>query len=208
LAAVEVTRATRRHLAVASVLVLALGCGGQTPGTGHGSQAIAEFARVRAARAEFVAAREALDRVQAEAREGRADAEAVRRAQSAFNAAYTRDQKALAAFLTVALNERPGTPETREALGLYAEAAVANARLLLVRDGNARRAAEVLHDADRLFRALNLPVPNDLAAALVEARRAQASPSTATPTPPRASASLARPHRRTAGSRRQAPAAD
>lgn len=196
------TGATTRHLAVASVLVLAFGCGGQTRGTGHRSQAIAEFARVRAARAEFVAGREALDRVQAEAREGSADAEAVRRAQSAFNAAYTRDQKVLAAFLTVALNERPGTPETCEALGLYAGAAVANARIRLDRGGDARRAVEVLEDADRLFRALNLPVPNDLATTLVEARRAQGSPPTATPTPPRESASLARPHRRTARSRR------
>jgi len=197
-----VTGATTRHLAVASVLVLAFGCGGQPRGTGHGSQAIAEFARVRAARADFVAAREALDRVQAEAWEGSADAEAVRRAQSAFNAAYTRDQKVLATFLTVALNERPGEPETREALGLYADAAVANARIILDRGGEARRAVEVLEDADRLLRALNLPVPNDLAATLVEARRAQGSPPTATPTPPRESASLAHPHRRTARSRR------
>jgi hypothetical protein len=202
LAAVEVTGATNRHLAVASVLVLTLGCGGQTRGTGHGSQAIAEFARVRAARAEFVAAREALDRVQAEAREGSADAEAIRRAQSAFNAAYTREQKVLAAFLTVALNDRPRTPETREALGLYADAAVANARILLDRGGDARRAAEVLEDAGRLFRTLNLPVPNDLAATLVEARRAQGSPPTATPTPPAESTSRAGPHRRTARSPR------
>jgi hypothetical protein len=200
LAAVEVTRATTRHLAVASVLVLALGCGRQTRRTGYGSQAIAGFARVKAARAEGVAAREALDRIRAEAREGRADA--VRRAQSAFNAAYTREQKVLAAFLTVVLNEAPGTPETREALGLYADAAVANARILLDRGGEARRAVEVLEGADRLFRALNLPVPSDLAATLVEARRAQGSPPTATPTPPRESAPLPRPHRRTARSRR------
>jgi hypothetical protein len=72
---VGVTRATTRHLAVASVLALAFGCGGQTRGTGHGSQASAEFARVRAARAELLAAREALDRVQAEALEGSVDAE-------------------------------------------------------------------------------------------------------------------------------------
>lgn len=196
------TGVTTRHLAVASVLVLAFGCGGQTRATGRASRAIADFARVRAARAEFVAARGALDRVQAQALEGSADAEAVRRAQSAFNAAYTKAQKALAAFLTVALNERPGAPETREALGLYADAAVANARILLDRGGEARRAVELLQDADRLFRVLNLPVPNDLAAALVEARRAQGSPPTATPTPPRESAPLARPHRRTARSHR------
>jgi hypothetical protein len=202
LAAVEVTGVTSRHLAVASVLALAFGCGGQTHANGHGSQATAEFGRVRAARAEFVAASEALDRVQAEAREGRVDAEAVRRAQSTFTVAYTRDQKVLAAFLTVALNERPGEPETREALGLYADAAVANARIVLDRGGDARRALEVLEDADHLFRALNLPVPNELAATLGKARRAQGSPPTATPTPPRESASLARPYRRTARSRR------
>ena len=193
---------TTRHLTVGSALALAFACGGQTRGTGYGSQANAELARVRAARAEFVAARQALDRVQAEAREGSVDAEAIRRAQSAFDAAYTRDQKVLAVFLTVALNQRPRAPETREALGLYADAAVANARILLDRGGQARRAAEVLEDADRLFRALNLPVPNDLAAALAEARRAQASSPTATPTPPRESASLARPHRRIGRSHR------
>jgi hypothetical protein len=202
LAAVGVTGATTRHLAAASVLVLAFGCGGQSRGTGHGSQAIAEFARVRAARAEFVAAREALDHVQAEARGGRANAEAVRRAQSAFNAAYARDQKVLGAFLTVALNERPREPETREALGLYADATVVNARILLDWGGDVGHAVGLLEGAEHLFRALNLPVPNDLAATLVEARRAQGSPPTATPTPPRESAPLARPRRRTARPRR------
>jgi hypothetical protein len=208
LVTVEVTGATTRHLAVASMLVLALGCGGQTHGTGHGSQASAGFASVRAARAELLAAREALGRVEAEARDGRADALALRSGRSAFDAAYARDQHVLATFLTVALNERPGAPETREALGFYADAAVANARILLDRGGEARRAVEVLEDTDRLFRALNLPIPNDLGEALVGARRAQATPPTATPTPPRESASLARPHRRTARSHRSTAAAD
>ena len=202
------TGVTTRHLAVASVLVLAFGCGGQTRGTGHSSQAIAEFARVRAARAEFVAVREALDRVRVEAREGSANAEAVRRAQSAFNAAYTRDQKVLAAFLTVALNERPTSPETLEALGFYADGAVSNARLLLDRGGDASRAIEILEGAERPFRALGVPLPHDLAVTLVEARRAQGSPPTATPTPPREPASLARPRRRTARSHRKTDAAD
>lgn len=190
------------HLAVASALVLVFGCGGQTRGTGHGSQESAEFARVRAAHAQLVAAREALDHVQAEAQAGSTDAEAVWRAQSAFNQAYTRDQKVLAAFLTVALNEKPAKPETREALGLYADAAVANARILLDRGGDARHAVASLEGAERLFRALNLPVPSDLAATLVEARTFQGSPRTATPAPTRAAPSAARPHRRTASSHR------
>ncbi len=202
LASVRVTGAATRHLAVASVLALAFGCGGQTPGTGHGSHENVDFARVRAAGAELVAAREALVRVQAEAQAGSADAEAVRRAQVAFNQAYITDQKALAAFLTVALNERPLRPEAREALGLYADAAVANARILLDRGGDVGRAVGLLEGAERLFRALNLPVPGDLAATLLEARRVQGSPPTATPTPPREAPSGARRHRRTTRSHR------
>lgn len=190
------------HLAVASFLVLACGCGGQTPGAGQGPQENAEFGRVRAARAEFVAAREALDRVQAEAKAGSADAETVRRAQSAFNQAYVRDQKVLAAFLTVALNEGSSKPETREALGFYADAAVTNARILLDRGGDAGRAVGLLEGAERLFRALNLPVPGDLATTLLEARRVQGSPPAATPTPTREAPSVARPHRRSVRSHR------
>ena len=194
---------TASRLAAAALLVLAFGCGGQSPGTARQGQPSAEFARVRVARAEFVSAREVLDHAQAEAAGGSADADALRRARSAFDATYERYQKVLAAFLTVALNERPANPETLEALGLYADAAVSNARVLLDRGGDASRALEVLEGAERPFRALGLAVPHDLAAMLELARRVQASPPTASPAPrPRDAAAVSRRKGRPARSSR------
>jgi len=194
---------TASRLAAVALLVLAFGCGDQARGTGQRAQPSTEFARVRVARAEFVSAREVLDHTQAEARGGSADADALRRAQSAFDAAYERYQKVLAAFLTVALNERPTNPETLEALGLYADAAVSNARVLLDRGGDASRALEVLEGAERPFRALGLAVPHNLAATLELTRRVLASPPTATPAPrPRDAAAASRRQRWPARSRR------
>lgn len=168
-----------RVVAVA-LLVLTLGCGDRP-----GAQTSSEFARVHVARAELAAARATLDRARAEAQGEKADA--VRRAQLDFSAAYERYQKVLAGFLTVALNESPANPETLEALGLYADAAVSNARILLDRGGDANRAVTVLEGAERLFRALDVSVPRDLTATLERARRVQASPPAATPTVPAAS---------------------
>ena len=189
------------RLAAAALLVLAFGCGGQSPGTSRQAQPSAEFAKVKTAHAEFVAARGTLERAQAEARAGGVDSNVLRQARFRFDSAYARYQKALAAFLSVALNERPANPETREALGLYADAAVANARILLDRGADRRRALEVLEGAERPFRALGLPVPTELATTLEEARRAQGSPPTATPTTGNR-ASQAPRHRRPVGSRR------
>jgi hypothetical protein len=180
------------RIAAAVVLVFALGCGDRPRAVTS-----SEFARVQAARAEFAAAREALDRTRAEAQGGQADA--VRRARSEFSAAYEKYQRVLAGFLTVAVNESPATPETVEALGLYADAAVSNARILLDRGGDADRAVATLEDTERLFRALDVPVPHDLSTTLERARRAQASPPAATPTAPAGRGPLA-------GARRQRPA--
>lgn len=192
------------RLAAIALLVLAFGCGDRPRGTGHRAhQTSSEFARVQVARAELAVARERSDQARAEAQGGKADADAVRRAQSEFGAAHERYQKVLAAFLTVALNERPASPETLEALGLYADAAVSNARILLDRGGDANRAIAGLEGAERLFRALGVPVPHDLAATLERARRVQASPPTATPTmPARDTASGGPRQRRSARSRR------
>jgi hypothetical protein len=188
------------HLALVAPLTLALACGGKVSGSGRGSVASSEFAVVKAARAELLAAREALTRAQAEARAGTTGVDALLRAQSTFDAAYTRDQKVLAAFLTVALNERPSDPETLEALGLYADAAVANARVILDRSGDGRQALETLESAEHPYRALDLPLPHDLEAAIQEARLAQATPPTATPLPPERPATGR--HRRAGSSRR------
>ena len=172
------------RLAAVALLILALGCGDRPRGTGPRAQTSSEFARVQIARAELAAAREALDRARAEAQGGKVDAGAVRRAESDFRTAYERYQKVLAGFLTVALNESPPGPETLEALGLYADAAVSNARILLDRGGDANRAIAGLEGAERLFRALGEPVPQDLAATLERARQTRANPPTATATGP------------------------
>jgi hypothetical protein len=171
------------RLALVAALALALACGNGARGVARRSAASAEFAAVKAARSELLAARDALERSQAEARSVGADTDALRLARSAYDAAHTREQRVLAAFLTVALNERPSDPETREALGFYADGAVANARVILERGGDARRALETLESAERPFRALGLSVPNDLAATIQQARRLQANPPTTTPTP-------------------------
>lgn len=161
------------HLAVAGTLVFA--CCGPQPGDGRTQEFKGQFARVRSARAELVAAREALDRARAGTRGAAPDAGALRKAQAAFEAAYTRDQKLLAAFLNVALNERSDSPQTREALALYTESAVENARYFLGRAGDGRRALEVLEAAERCYRALGLPIPADLATTLTQARRFRAT---------------------------------
>lgn len=172
-----------RCLALVTVLALALACGNGARGIARRPAPSAEFAAVKAARSELLAARDALERSQAEARSVGADTDALRLARSAYDAAHAREQKALAAFLTVALNERPSDPETREALGFYADAAVANARFILELAGDPRRALETLESAERPYRVLGLPVPDDLAATIQQARRLQASPPAATPTP-------------------------
>ena len=193
---------TARGLAGAGALVLGLSCGGPT-GTGTAGGPSAEFARVKAARADLVAARQALARVQAAAQGDPTEGQDLQRAQSAFDAAYARDQRVLAAFLTVALNQRPDSQETRDALALYADGAVENARIILARGGEAGRAIEALEGAERPFRILGLPVPNELAETLEQARRAQSSSPPPTPTvstggnaPP-----AARSHRRSSRTR-------
>jgi len=170
-----------RHLVVAGTLALA--CCGPQPSDRRAREFKVQFARVRSARAELVAAREALNSSRAGGGGAAADAGALRQAQDAFEAAYTRDQKLLAAFLNVALNESSGSPETREALALYTASAVENARYFLDRAGDGRRAVEVLEAAERCYRALGLPVPADLAATLARARRFQATPPAPSPKP-------------------------
>jgi hypothetical protein len=180
------------------LLAVTLACGDRPSARGQAAES--EFAAVKAAHSEFLAARAALSGVQDEARTGAAGTDALSRAQSAYDAAYAKDQKLLAAFLTVALNERPSDPQTREALGLYADTAVANARLILDRSGDGRRALQTLETAERPYRALGLTLPQDLEAAFQEARRVQANPPTATPTPPERQATGR--HRRSGSSRR------
>jgi hypothetical protein len=169
------------------LLVLATACGGRPEPASGRFDAAAEFAKVTAAHAQFAAARDRLERAQAPGPPGTSGGTALsREAAAAYDAAFTRDQLALAAFLNQALNVAPDRPETREALGWYADAAVANARYLLDRGGDARQALEPLTAAARAYGALGLPVPARLAAAEQEARRPPApaaTPTTAAPAP-------------------------
>ncbi len=171
-----------RRLVISGTLVFGLACGAKPPSDGRTPEAQAGFARVKAARADLVAARQALDRTHAEIAGGAGDASVLRQAQAAFETAYTRDQKLLAAFLNVALNDSPDSPETREALALYAESAVENARFFLHQARDGHKAVQALEPAERCYRVLGLPVPGDLAATLAEARGFQASPPTPPPT--------------------------
>jgi hypothetical protein len=153
-------------------VVLALACGGPVQRTRAGIEAREGFAKVKVAHAQFVAARQALDHAEAGVGHRTANDAALWRARSAFDAAYATEQRTLAAFLTVALNEWPDAEETHEGLSLYAASAVDNARMLAERGGEADRAIEVLERAQRLFLASGLLPPHELTAALAEERRA------------------------------------
>ena len=167
------------------VLVLAAACGGRPEAASARFDAGAEFARVTAAHAQYVAARDRMERARAAA-PGVAPEAAAREAEAAYEAAYTRDQLVLATFLNQALNLAPDRPETREALAMYAGAAAANARHLQERGGDGRLALEPLTAAARAYRTLGIPIPADLAAALAQARRPPAPASTPTAVAPAA----------------------
>lgn len=168
------------------MLVLAAACGGRPEPAPVRFDAAAEFAKVAAVHARFASARDRLERAQSQApgpSGSPGDAALVREAAAAYDAAFARDQLVLAAFLNQALNLAPKRPETREALALYADAAVANARFLLDRGGDARQALEPLTAAERAYNALGVPVPARLTAAAAEARRPPTPAATPTPGP-------------------------
>jgi hypothetical protein len=153
------------------LLLLAVCCGARRPAAEPSGAARFGFADVIAAHGEFVAAKNTLAGM--EARGGAADPGALRAARARFDAAYEHDQKGLAVFLTLAVNERPQAPETREGLRLYAQGAAANARWLLGHGSDPARALRVLEGAERPFRALGIALPPELAAALADARGRQ-----------------------------------
>jgi hypothetical protein len=175
------------RLAVSGALALALSCGGNPVGQRRSFEVQTGLARVKAARAELAAARQALDRIRLEAGTGPGGESALQRAQDSYDTAYAKVQKTLSEFLNAALNDSPDSAETREALALYAQSAVESGRYLLYDAGDARRAVAVLEPAERCYRVLGLAVPGGLAATLAEARRVQNTPPTPMPTaPPRA----------------------
>ena len=172
-----------RTLVIAGAVLLAASCGGGSPAAKSNGTDRFDFAAVTASHGEFLAARKELADI--EARGEDVDTESLRAARARFDATYERDQKVLAVFLTLAVNERPDARETREGLRLYAESAVADARVLIDRGGDPARAVEVLDRAERPFRALGLAPPPGVVAGLEEARRRQAQhPATARTAPP------------------------
>jgi hypothetical protein len=140
--------------------------------------------RIRVARTELADAREALDAIRDEAgtldERGRLTAaETMRRtelaaqqklAEARFESAYSADQSALADFLNEALNVQPKGASTLEAVRLYADAAVSNARDFVDHAGNYRRAVDLLETAKGFYQAVEAGVPADLSAALAHAR--------------------------------------
>ncbi len=161
-----------RELLLVATLLLAVACGGQPRSAAQDGATAGALARLQAAQRDFAAAGAAL--AGAEARGAGAAPAAVAAARARFDTAYEGEQRALAVFLTLAVNERPTARETREGLDLYATRAVELARLLLGRGGDPGRAVAVLEGAGRPFRTLGLPPPAELAACLREARARQA----------------------------------
>ncbi len=178
-------------------MVIVAACGRRPDAGPAPFDVAAEFAKVTAAHAAFAAARGRLDRAGSPppAGNGGADTgERVRQAQAAYDAAYANEQRVLAGFLNQALNLGPARPETRQALAMYGDAAVANAAYLARNGGDGRQARPALAAADRAYRALGIPPPAALTTALAAADRPPApTPTPTATTPPRRST---RRHRR------------
>ncbi len=175
---------------LASAAALAAACGRAPSESPSGFDVAAEFAKVTAARATAAAAR---GRLAATPVPGGGDAHAE------FDAAYARSQRLLARFLTVALNEAPGRPETKAALDLYAGDAVANANYAFEHDGNRTAALADLARARRAYEALGVAAPPAVAAAIDRLGREPRPTPTVSPAPaPGAGARPSRRHRRPA----------
>lgn len=172
---------------VTLALTVVLGCGGSTKEQEASADVAGEFGKVQQAHGALDAARSALTNLRAEldalkakgnltteetARKGELEAQ-LPGAQRAFDAAYENDQNALSNFLNVALNDEAmkNAPQTREALRLYADGAIANANNFMEVSGEYSKAIDVLQTAASYFEFIEAPVPEDLQAALEHAKR-------------------------------------
>jgi hypothetical protein len=162
-------------LAVA-VVALLVGCGGGKGSEKSTFNAAAELTKVKAVHATLTTAHDDLDKARTalsafhaktklnaseEAEKAQLESR-LKQAQSAFDAAYNDDQRALTDFLNVALNDMPNAPETREGLKLYSDEAVRNARDFIANSGDYGKALDLLHTAEGYFEAVSAPVPDDL----------------------------------------------
>jgi len=160
-------RAADRHFALMAVALLALACASRSDDLPSGFDIVSEFAKVTSAEAELSTARERLDSAQtgppgSDVAQGSAEVR-LKGAQAAFDAAYARNQRVLAGFLNVALNEAPDRSETKDALDLYARDAVSNGRYTAEHGGDRAAPLKALADVERAYRALGLGVPREVA---------------------------------------------
>ncbi len=167
-------------------LTVVLGCGGSTKEKAATADVAGEFAKVQQARSALDAARSKLANVRAEldalkSKANLAADEAGRKAQleaqlseaqRAYDAAYESDQNALSSFLNLVLNDDAlkTAPQTRQALRLYADGALANANSFMDVSGEYGKAIDILQNAKSYYDFAGVPVPEDVQAALQRAQ--------------------------------------
>ncbi len=171
---------------VIMTLTVVLGCGGSTKEQSATADVAGEFAKVQQARKSLDAARSNLATLRSEldalkVKANLAADEAGRKAelesqlpaaQRAVDAAYESDQDALSAFLNLVLNDEAlkNSSQTREALRLYADGAIANAGSFMDVSGDYGKAIDILQTAASYFEFAGAPVPENLQSALDQAR--------------------------------------
>ena len=173
-----------RMVALGVTACFAAACSGKNTAPSPAVDGGAGLARIKAARADLQRAWDARDSLRAEldalpAGQRMTAEETARKtelsgkmslAEAQFEAAYSADQSALAEYLNEALNTQPKAASTLEALRLYSDSALRNARDFVDRSGDYRRAIELLETATSYYDAVGAGVPEDLTAALASAR--------------------------------------
>lgn len=81
-----------------------------------------------------------------------------------YDKAFAGFQTAVTGFLNVALNQAPKSPQTLEALGLYADEAVTIARFHLDKGGDTVKADTILSSLNELYKTLGVSPPADVIA--------------------------------------------
>ena len=174
----------RPLIAAVAVVACIVACAEKANEPPGSVDAAAGLARIKGARAELLKVWDALDvqrdelasldekqrLTQAETARKAELPTLIKSAEAQFESAYGADQSALADFLNEALNSRPNAESTLEALRLYLDSALRNARDFIDRSGDYRRAIELLETARSYYEAVGAGVPTDLSAARAVAR--------------------------------------
>lgn len=168
-------------------VIAAFGCGGGGQEEKSKVDVAAEFGKVQQAHTALEEARRTLDALRGElnalkdkprleaaeaARKAELEAQ-LPAAQRTFDEAYEADQNAISNFLNLTLNDEAlkGAPQTREALRLYADGAVANARNFMDLSGDYGKAIDILQNAVTYFEFAGAPLPENLQETLARARQ-------------------------------------